>query len=177
MPNDSIDTERLTLRRPTLADFADSTAMWSSPDVARYTTGRPSTREEVWARLLRYAGLWATLGLGYWVVRERATGRYLGEVGFGDFRRDITPPLDGIPEMGWVLDPRAHGRGYATEAVRAGLAWAHENLPRDADGSPGRIVAIIHPDNAPSIRVAEKCGFRRGGDAIYKDELTLVFER
>jgi RimJ/RimL family protein N-acetyltransferase len=38
-------------------------------------------------------------------------------------------------------------------------------------------VAIIHPDNAPSIRVARKCGFRRGADAIYKDELTLVFER
>jgi RimJ/RimL family protein N-acetyltransferase len=69
--------------------------------------------------VLRYAGLWTLVGLGYWVARDRATGRFVGEGGLADFRRDLTPALGNAPEVGWVLAPWAHGRGLATEAVRA----------------------------------------------------------
>ncbi|HEY0776819.1 MAG TPA: GNAT family N-acetyltransferase, partial [Gemmatirosa sp.] len=120
----ALDTARLTLRGHVPADVAECAAMWADPLVTRHIGGRPSSEEEVWARVLRYAGLWALLGFGYWVVRERASGRFVGEVGLADFRRDVTPPLGGAPEVGWVLAPWAHGRGFATEAVRAALAWA-----------------------------------------------------
>lgn len=145
--------------------------MWGDPAVTCHIGGRPFTEEEVWARVLRYAGLWALLGFGYWVVRERATGRFVGEVGLADFHRDITPSFDGAPEVGWVLAPWAHGRGYATEAVRAALGWADAQLPAT------RSVCIIHPENAASVRVAEKCGFRATGRATYRGEETLIFER
>jgi RimJ/RimL family protein N-acetyltransferase len=166
-----LETGRLILRGHTLADFDESAAMWGDPLVTRHIGGRPSTAEESWARLMRYAGMWALLGYGYWVVRERDGGRFVGEVGLADFRREITPSLDGAPEAGWALAPWAHGRGYATEAVRAALAWG------DAHLAAPRTVCMIAPENSASIHVAEKCGFRELTRATYKGEETLLFER
>jgi RimJ/RimL family protein N-acetyltransferase len=167
----ALDTSRLTLRGHTVTDFDDCAAMWADSAVTRHIGGSPSTPEQVWARLLRYAGLWTLLGYGYWVVRERGSGRFVGEVGLADFRRDLSPALDGAPEAGWVLAPWAHGRGYATEAVQAALAWGDAHLGR------GRTVCLIAPDNAASIRVAEKCGFRSAARTTYQGADTLVFER
>lgn len=176
----ALDTARLTLRGHTLADFAECAAMWADPVVTRHVGGRPATDEEVWARVLRYAGLWALLGYGYWVVRERASGRFVGEVGLADFRRDLTPPLEGdlagAPEVGWALAPWAHGRGFATEAVLAALAWGDAHL-RGRDGETSRLVCLIAPENTASVRVAEKCGFRAAGRATYKGVETLTFAR
>jgi RimJ/RimL family protein N-acetyltransferase len=167
----TVDTERLVLQGHRLEDFEECLAMWSDPTVVRFISGKPSTREEMWARLLRYVGHWQLLGYGFWVVREKATGRLVGEVGLGDFHRDMQPPLGDAPEAGWVLSPWSHGKGYATEAVRAALAWA------DARLSPERVVCIISPENAASISVASKCGFRQTGQGVYKGESTLMFER
>lgn len=174
-PIPALDTARLTLRGHTLADFDACAAMWADPAVTRYIGGRPSTEEEVWARVLRYAGLWALLGFGYWVVRERGAGRFVGEVGFADFRRDLTPSLDGAPEVGWALATWAHGRGFATEAVRAALAWGDAHLLHG--GAAGRTVCLIHPEHVASIRVAEKCGYREAARTTYQGGATLIFER
>jgi RimJ/RimL family protein N-acetyltransferase len=87
----TLESSRLILRGPTLDDFAASLAMWSDPAVVRYFGRPPFGEEEVWARLLRYVGHWALLGFGYWVVVEKASGRFVGEVGFADLRREIEP--------------------------------------------------------------------------------------
>jgi RimJ/RimL family protein N-acetyltransferase len=166
-----LDTPRLTLRPHTLGDFDECTAMWGDPVVTRHVGGRPSTREEVWARLLRYSGHWTLLGFGYWVVRERATGRFVGEVGLADFRRDMEPSFDGAPEAGWVLASWAHQKGFATEAVKVTLAWAEKELRAP------RMVCMIDAVNTASIRVAEKCGFREWQRASYKGTPTILFER
>ena len=79
-----IETARLFLRGPRPADLPDSVALWSDPVVTRYTSGKPLSEEEVWGRLLRYVGHWAWMGFGYWVVEEKATGRFAGEMGFSD---------------------------------------------------------------------------------------------
>ena len=166
-----LDTPRLTLRGHVRDDFDECFAMWSDPAVTRHISGRPSTREEAWARLLRYVGHWGVVGYGYWVVRERESGAWVGEVGFANFQRDMTPPLGDSPESGWVIAPRLHGKGYATEALAAMLAWGDQQLPAK------RTVCMIAPANAPSLRVAEKCGYQRFGDAVYKGEASLLFER
>jgi RimJ/RimL family protein N-acetyltransferase len=171
VPVPVIHTERLTLRGHRLEDFADCARMWGRPEVTRYIGGKPLTREQVWTILLRYVGHWALLEFGYWAVEDRATGDYLGEVGFADGKRDIEPSLDGMVEMGWVLVPEVHGRGLATEAVRAAQAWLEEHR-----GAP-RTVCLIDPGNAASIRVAEKCGFEWLVETTYKEEPTLVFTR
>ncbi len=163
-------SERLRLRAPTLDDFPQSYAMWSDPVVTHFIGGRPHTKEEVWARLLRNIGHWQAIGYGYWVV-ELADGGYVGQVGFSDHRRDLDPPLDGLPEMGWVLTPSAHGQGFAFEASRAALEW------RDAALPPGQTFCIIAPEHVSSLRVAEKLGFRRGNDAIYHGSTRAVLWR
>jgi len=165
-----LETERLRLRGHRLDDFEDCVKLWADPGVTRYIGGKPSSREMTWARLLRYAGHWSLLGFGYWVVEEKASGDFAGEVGFADFKRDMEPPID-VPELGWVLVPRMHGKGYGTEAVRAAVAWGDRHF-----GS-ARSMCMIAPENTPSIRVAQKVGFREIVRTTYKDEPTLLFER
>jgi RimJ/RimL family protein N-acetyltransferase len=166
-----IETERLIFRSHRLEDFGDSAAMWGDPEVTRYIGGRPFSNEEVWTKLLRYVGHWSVMGFGYWVIREKATGRFVGEVGFADFKRDLEPSLEGAPEIGWALAPWAHGKGFATEAVRASVAWGVTYF------ESGRTVCLISPENLASIRVAEKCGYQEFKRTTYKGHPTILFER
>jgi RimJ/RimL family protein N-acetyltransferase len=168
----AIDTERLTLRGFSHDDLADSIALWGDPATTRHIGGRPFTAEEVWTRLLRHLGHWALLGYGYWVVRERGTGRFVGEVGFADLHRALEPRLT-APEAGWVLAPWSHGRGYAGEAMIAAHAWLAD---RFADPDT-RTVCIIAPDNAPSLRVAARLGYRELARATYHGDPAIVLER
>lgn len=148
-----IETERLRLRGHEAADYADCAAMWADPEVARYTVREPSTPQRTWLRMLAYRGHWALLGFGYWAVEEKDSGRFIGELGFADFKRAIHPSLDEMPEIGWALCPWAHGKGYATESLKAAVAWG------DANFEGLRTVCIIHRDNHRSFRVAEKLGY------------------
>jgi RimJ/RimL family protein N-acetyltransferase len=166
-----LETERLRLREHRASDHAERMVIWSDPDVTRYIGGRPQTAEEVWRRFLQYVGLWNVLGYGYWAVEEKATGRYIGDIGFADFRREMEPCLHGMLEFGWVLAPHAHGKGCASEAVAAAIGWGEQHFPAL------RAVCIISPENLPSIRVAEKAGFRRWQDTTYHGSPTLVFSR
>jgi len=104
-------------------------------------------------------------------VERRADGRYLGHIGFFEFERDLQPSILGEPEMGWIFDRAAHGHGYASEAGKAALQWADEVL------KPASIPAIIAPGNTPSMRLAERLGFVREPDAIYKGEPIALFRR
>ncbi len=168
----TVETERLKLRGHTLADAGLVKALWSDPEVTRYIGGKALTAEECWSRLLRYAGHWALLGFGYWLVEEKATGDFVGEVGFADYRREVEPPLGEAPEAGWVLTPAKHGLGYATEAVGAILDWGLGRF-----GPPAAVTCIIRPGNEASIRVAKKCGFRKRQAGVYNGGPTLIFDR
>lgn len=167
-----INTPRLILRPFASGDFVASAAMWSDPEVVRYISGKPSTREESWTRLLRYTGMWPLLGFGGWAIEDRTSGTFAGEVAFADYHRTIEPPLDGVPELGWVLPTSMHGKGYATEAVRACVTWADANLPAFT-----ATACIISPENAKSIRVAEKCGFELLQETTYKGQQIHLFLR
>ncbi len=150
--------------------------MWGDPLVVQHILGRPLTEEEVWSRLLRYSGSWSLLGMGYWVAREKVTGLFVGEVGFADLCRDISPSLGKLPEAGWVLSSAAHGRGFATEAVVAALEWA-DAQSGDRYFDAGRTVCIISPTNAASLNVAAKCGYRETARRDYREQETVVLER
>jgi RimJ/RimL family protein N-acetyltransferase len=164
----ALRTPRLRLRAHHADDFDTCRAIWSDPEVVRHIGGKPATGEEAWRRLLVYAGLWSLLGYGYWAIEEQASGQYIGDIGFAEFRRDIDPPLRGMLESGWVLARAAQGQGYASEALAAIEAWRHAHLPER------RTVCIIAQDNAASLRVAEKAGYRRWRETTYHGEATLV---
>lgn len=167
----SIETPRLLLRPHQREDFGAICRLWADERVYGNITGKPSTREECWSRLLRYKGLWPLLGFGYWAIADRATGRYIGEAGLARFQRGISKDFDTAPEAGWLLDPHNWGRGLAHEAVAAILVWADNALAVPA------AVCMIAPANAASLRIAEKTGFIQTGATTYKNEASLLFAR
>jgi len=171
-----IETDRLRLRGHRPEDFAHCAAMWADPVVTRYIGGKPLSEEDAWARTLRSVGHWAWLGFGYWIVEEKATGSFAGEMGFSDWKREIDPSLKGVPELGWVFTTPVHGKGYATEAVRAAIVWGDANT-KSSQPLLGKMVCIIHPEHSRSIRVAEKCGFNQVQATTYKGEPTILFAR
>ena len=166
-----LDTARLRLRAFRADDFDRWSAVLADPAVYRWLGGTASGLEETWRRVLASTGSWIVLGYGSWAVEATEDGRLVGQVGFADFRREMTPSIAGIPEMGWIMAPDAHGKGYASEAVRAGLAWI------DVEHRPAEVTAIIDPGNAPSIRVAEKAGFSMREEAVYRGAPILLFRR
>jgi RimJ/RimL family protein N-acetyltransferase len=167
----ALETERLLLRGHRREDFADYLAMWADPVVTRFIGGKPFTEEESWARFMRTFGHWALVGFGYWSVHEKQGGARIGEVGFLDVHREIEPSLHGIPEMGWSFAVGAHGKGYATEAVRAAIGWGESHFGKT------RFACIIAPENTPSLRVAAKTGFKQVASTAYKDEPILMLYR
>jgi RimJ/RimL family protein N-acetyltransferase len=140
-----IETERLVMRGWREDDFEAYAAANADPDVQRFLGG-PQAREESWRSFAVQIGHWHLRGYGQWALERRADGRLVGRAGLwhpeGWF---------GLEE-GWKLHREAWGHGYATEAALASLEWAWRNV--DA----GRIISVIHPQNAASLRVAERLG-------------------
>ena len=166
-----IETPRLVLRGHRLDDFDAHAALWADPVVTRFIGGLPQTREQAWVRLLRHMGMWQAMGFGFWAVTDKQTGRLLGEAGFHDLKRDLTPSLEGTLETGWGFVPDVHGKGIATETVSAVIAWGEANLPGV------RMTCLIDPANTASLRVAEKNGFREVARTTYHGAPTILFER
>ncbi|PSH64872.1 GNAT family N-acetyltransferase [Phyllobacterium brassicacearum] len=166
-----LETERLILRPHNREDFESVHAMWQRPEIYMQITGKPSTREQSWARLLRYAGLWPLIGYGFWAVEERASRQFVGELGFANFERQIDPPFGDAPEMGWVLSPEVHGMGFGSEALSKVVAWGDAFFKHD------RALCIISPENAASQRIAKKNGFRKIAETTYTEEPVWMFER
>jgi RimJ/RimL family protein N-acetyltransferase len=166
----TLETARLRLRAHRLEDFEPILAMVGDSDTMRHISGAQS-REEAWRRLLCGPGLWQMLGYGYWVVERREDGLVLGQAGLADFKRDMEPGIESLPELGYVFAAHAQGQGYAREAVAAVLDWADETL------RPEQMVAIIDAANAPSIRLAKQAGFSIREEATYKGEPILLFRR
>ncbi|WOJ97841.1 GNAT family N-acetyltransferase [Congregibacter brevis] len=166
-----IFTQRLCLRAHCEQDHSDAIKIWQHPKVYRYITGSALSSQEVWMRLLRYGGLWDMLDYGYWALEERATGKYIGQLGFADFKRGLVGFDGHYPEAGWVLHPDAAGKGYATEGMQAACDWLDQQAGRD------KSFCIISEDNARSVSVAKKLGYRYVLDTRFGEEKTAVYFR
>ena len=167
-----LETQRLILRAMTPDDFPDFAAMSADPIVRRYSDdGQPRSEEESWSSFLIISGHWAMTGYGGWAIEEKSTGAFVGELGFMDRKRDRGSDLAGVPEMGWGVIPAVFGKGYATEAVNAALAWGRGHF------GPARVIALTTADNTASIRVAEKCGFKEFRHGLSAGRPRVFFDR
>jgi RimJ/RimL family protein N-acetyltransferase len=167
-----LETARLRLRQFCADDLDASHALWNEPAVSRFmASGRASSIEDVWRDILQSIGLWQLLGYGYWVIEEKSSGRPIGHIGFGDFRRDMSPNMNDTPEAGWCLMTDCHGNGLGTEALAALCAWGDAHLPH------AKTACIIEPENVVSIHLARKFGFREVAKTIYKGGPTLLLHR
>jgi RimJ/RimL family protein N-acetyltransferase len=166
-----LETPRLILRPHTLADFPVFAAMRADPVVMKYMGSGPIGEEDAWLKFQSMAGHWQMLGYGTWALEEKAAGAVIGGIGFADKKRPKEHAASGAPEMGWSLAASAHGKGFASEALGAALGWGREFF------GPARIVCVINNDNAASVRLAERHGFRQFGQATRNGQPRLVFER
>jgi RimJ/RimL family protein N-acetyltransferase len=168
-----VDTQRLILRAHTLEDFSAFAAQRADPVVMKYLgKGDLLSEEEAWLRFQSIAGHWALLGWGTWAVEDKARGVYIGSIGFADKKRPAEHPASGAPEMGWSLCAAAHGKGYASEGVKAAIDWGQNHF-----GGGARVVCVISDDNLASIRVAQKNGFVQFATATRHGLGRKVFQR
>ena len=145
-------TERLRLERWDAAvHTAALEAINALPEAVRYLNdGVPYTREETARQSERFTRHWAEYGFGLWAATIVATGQTVGFVGVA--HPLWFPDLSHEVEVGWRLHPDAWGQGYATEAGRAALEAARNQLELT------RVIAVIDPGNAPSLAVAARLG-------------------
>ena len=143
-----LETPRLRLRGLEETDLDAFAAMVGDPAVVRHLGTPPFDRNGAWRKMALLAGHWHFRGYGMWAVVERASGRFVGRVGL--WNPEGWPGL----EVGWILPREQWGRGFATEAAEAALRFAFERVGAE------RVISVIHPENARSIRVAKRLGER-----------------
>lgn len=142
----TLETERLRLRAWTPEDFEDHARFSADPDVMRYLSGEPQSRAEAWRTMAMIVGHWALRGYGFFAVEQKSDRRFIGRVGL--WNPEGWPAL----EVGWTLGKEYWGRGYATEAARAALAYAF--ITQNVD----HMISVIHIDNVASQKVAQRLG-------------------
>jgi RimJ/RimL family protein N-acetyltransferase len=162
-------SERLVLRPLAEADLDAYARMTADAAVMKYIgDGKVLNREEAWRSIAAMLGHWQLRGFGMWALTRRGEDEMIGRAGF------MQP--EGWPgfEIGWTLSPAVHGKGYATEAALCALKFAKEELGKR------EVISVIYPDNAPSIRVAEKIGekylrdWKRGDNVLRIYGMTLT---
>lgn len=161
-----LETERLVLRGWRADDFEPFAAMMAQPEVARFLTvdRAPQDRASAWRGMAVFVGHWALLGFGMFVVEEKASGAFVGRVG------PWQPEGWAGFELGWGLDRRFWGKGYATEAARAAGDWAFEAFKLDG------VISLIHVDNIGSQNVARRVGERPGRATLHAGMPHVIWE-
>jgi RimJ/RimL family protein N-acetyltransferase len=160
----ALDTARLRLRAFRDDDLDAYATMCADAEVMRFVGDRGVlSREDAWRQMAMLAGHWQLRGFGMWAVEERDTGSFVGRVG-------LHYP-EGWPdrELGWALARPFWGRGYALEAARTALdeAFGRLNWPR--------VISLIDPANARSVRLAERLGARCEGETAVRGHRVSVY--
>ena len=148
----ALSTPRLRLRSWRDQDLAPFAAMNADPRVMEF---QPNvlTRAESDERVARINRHFDRHGFGLWAVEVVGLTPFAGFVGLAvpAFDAPFTPCV----EIGWRLAAEHWGRGYATEAARAALAFAFNRL------GLGEVVSFTVPANLRSWRVMERLGMTR----------------
>lgn len=136
------------------SDLDSMASLLGDPNVMEFYP-HPKTRDEAQAWIDWNTANYATHGFGLWII-ETAAGEFVGDCGL------TWQNVNGerMLEVGYHVRRDLQGKGYATEAAAACRDYARDEL------GVSDIVAIIHPDNIASQRVAKKIGLRYIGDDL-----------
>jgi len=156
----SLRTARLLLRQFDGSDLDAVARLYADARFMRFL-GPTVGRDDGWRHMAMLIGHWQLRGYGMWAVEHQ--GRCVGRIGlhFPEGWPDL--------EVAWALDPELWGLGLATEGARAALEQAAHVLGRRDP------VSVIHPDNAASIRVAEKLGARPERRIVLRGDEAVVY--
>ncbi|HET8955718.1 MAG TPA: GNAT family N-acetyltransferase [Solirubrobacterales bacterium] len=160
-------TERLLLRRPTEDDRSAYHAHFTHPEVERWLRPSPLPPFNSGAIEELVAGdqaHWTDHGFGPWVLIERESGAFAGRGGL----HWTTVEDVAMVELAWSVEPRLHGKGYATEMATAAVERARELEIEE-------LIALVLHANAASRRVAEKVGCEPAGEVEHASLPHLLF--
>ena len=164
-----LETERLLLRSLELYDLDDLAALYKGPELRTFfpdgTLNRNQTQEELeWIIDVYYA----KYGFGLWATIHKPTNVFIGRCGLLPWKIEGQQEV----ELAYLLNKKYWGQGLATEAALAIREYAFKNLQLS------RLISLIDPNNAASIRVAEKTGMtlEQSLDGINGDGIpTLIY--
>ena len=161
----TIETSRLQLRVPEEADVTPFMEIHEDPAVVAKVSvvGPTGDRARAWRFVAVLVGHWQLRGFGQWAVVDKATGGVIGRV--GPWQPEGCPEI----ELGWIIRRSHWNRGFATEAVTAGLRWLWDHVDTD------HVISKIEPDNAVSLRVAKKIGARYEGEGLMLDRPVHIY--
>ena len=145
------ETDRLKLRGWSETDHQIICDIWSGEENARFIGGELS-RWDAWRQLAAIQGHWNMRGFGAFCIEEKNTGKGVGWGG------PWFPYAWHEHEICYSLVPEAQGKGYATEAVRAFVKYAYQDLGWQT------AVSYIDAENTASQSVARRLGAFNDGD-------------
>jgi ribosomal-protein-alanine N-acetyltransferase len=144
---------RLTLRPLRDGDAETLWELWNDPAVYEYVgDGRVRTLAELRVGVERFVAHWSERGWGPFLVTQNTDGQAIGECGLYPVADEAHEDSDEI-ELGYRYGQQWWGRGYGTEAARAVMDWATNDLGLLA------LISIVREGNLASRRIAESLGF------------------
>ena len=143
-----LNTERLIVRHFLPNDYQDVYEYLSLEEVYRFERGKPMTVKEA----KKFCKV-QSKDTRFWAATLKENGKVIGQVTLTPDR----PEIFRMWNLGYIFNPAYHGKGYATEAARAVIKYAFEEM------GVHRIVGHCSPDNTPSWKVLEKCGMKKEG--------------
>ena len=143
----TLHTPRLVLRSMIESDAATLHDIYQVEGILQYFPNpTPPPLERVEKFIAEQQAHWKKYGYGNWGIVLKGGTKLIGWAGLQFL------PQTNETEIGYLLDKSAWGRGYTTEAARASLQFGFDHFNFD------EIIALVHPDNAASLKVAAKCG-------------------
>ncbi|HAX48560.1 MAG TPA: GNAT family N-acetyltransferase [Ignavibacteria bacterium] len=159
-----LETERLTLRNQQPEDADVIAKMFGDAEVMRFIAdGKTLPRSAAEQSISNWNDYERTHGFTSWAVVRREDGALIGKCGF-----NYLPDKSDI-ELSYMLDEPYWGNGYATEIAKATLEYGMNKLGLK------RVVAIVYPQNSPSIRVIEKSGMKYEKEYEYMGIKMLMY--
>ncbi len=159
-----LETSRLLLREWRPGDLNAYAEICADPEAMRFIgDGQTRSRSGSWREIAMHIGHWALRGYGQWALERKEDGAFIGRAGLWN-----PPGWPGL-EVGWTLARHAWGWGYATEAGEAAIEWAWRTLDTE------ELISVIQPENAASIRVAERLGMRLLRESTVQGQEVVIY--
>lgn len=161
----TLETQRLILRSFQEKDVDCMEQLFANPDFMRFSLGVFTERKQTVAFIEKVMG-WDRAGIpSQFAVLRRGENEVLGYCGF------FYHPEHGIEdiEIGYRLNPNYWNRGLITEAARAVRDYGFR------ERKLSDVISLVHPENIPSRRVAEKNGMKIEKQIMFRGFRTLVY--
>jgi RimJ/RimL family protein N-acetyltransferase len=149
-----LETDRLLLRQLKLSDAKAFFAMDSNPKVHQYLWNKPVQKIEETIKIIEFVRKqYIDNGIGRFAMISKETNEFMGWAGL-KFNTEMVNNKANFYDIGYRLDEKFWGKGFASEATYAWLNYAFETL------NIKTMEAAAHTENAASNRILQKIGMQ-----------------